>query len=414
MTVNQKNRKVVILGAGPSGLASADFYLQKGYKVTIIEKTSETGGLARSIDFLGNKYDLGPHTFYSNYSSQTKEFYNRFIGEENYYKIRPSKIIQISDDVLFYSPLRINCAIKMKNLSFFSSYIFYKLLALFSFSTKTHIDKHGYWLKKKIFQPYCKKYFNLSHELVSADFAALLYDSTNNHGDDSVYIPKIGYMGKLWENVSQYLLENGVNFQFNQTVTAIKVCDSKITQVVTQNGIIEDIDVVVSTIPLQLIHQLVFPSSNSKFHLNYRASIIVFLEITALNTNALYLTNYDLENIIGRITFCTNWRTDNSPVIAVEIWCDPNDEIYNKKDSEITNTLVQVLLTIPVIKLDNDPKSRVIKIPKAYPVLEKGYEIQVNNINNDLNTISNLKLIGRHGQFKWDGIDDIINTAYNE
>ena len=77
---------IVILGAGPAGLTSAYFHLQKGHQVTVIEKSSETGGLSRGVSFLGGKFDLGPHSFYANYSQESIDFLKRFIGEDNFFK----------------------------------------------------------------------------------------------------------------------------------------------------------------------------------------------------------------------------------------------------------------------------------------------------------------------------------------
>ena len=72
-------KKVVILGAGPSGLAAAYKLLKesKEYDVTILEKSKEIGGLCKTIDFNKNKIDYGVH-FYriSEYEEINKLIYN--------------------------------------------------------------------------------------------------------------------------------------------------------------------------------------------------------------------------------------------------------------------------------------------------------------------------------------------------
>jgi UDP-galactopyranose mutase len=50
----------------------------------------------------------------------------------------------------------------------------------------------------------------------------------------------------------------------------------------------------------------------------------------------------------------------------------------------------------------------VIKIPKCYPVYETGYMENLNPIIDYLNTVSNLKLIGRYGSFKYNNQDHSI------
>ena len=68
-------KKVIILGAGITGLSSGWKLSEKGFDVTIIEKESEIGGLAKTINFKNNLVDLGPHSFFS----EDKEIYDSVI-----------------------------------------------------------------------------------------------------------------------------------------------------------------------------------------------------------------------------------------------------------------------------------------------------------------------------------------------
>ena len=56
----------VILGGGIAGLAAARELLKRGCFVTIIEKGSEVGGLARTFEQDGFRFDIGGHRFHSN------------------------------------------------------------------------------------------------------------------------------------------------------------------------------------------------------------------------------------------------------------------------------------------------------------------------------------------------------------
>ena len=55
-------RGVVVLGAGPAGLAFAHGY---GEGAVVLEKTSEVGGLCRSIEMLDGVFDIGGHSFHT-------------------------------------------------------------------------------------------------------------------------------------------------------------------------------------------------------------------------------------------------------------------------------------------------------------------------------------------------------------
>ena len=57
-------RDVVIVGAGPGGLASALLLAQSGLKVTIVEKENMVGGRTRLIEKDGFKFDTGPTFFH--------------------------------------------------------------------------------------------------------------------------------------------------------------------------------------------------------------------------------------------------------------------------------------------------------------------------------------------------------------
>jgi phytoene dehydrogenase-like protein len=57
-------RDVVIVGGGPSGLAAAYEASSQGAAVSVFERLDIVGGLARTILFQGNRFDVGPHRFF--------------------------------------------------------------------------------------------------------------------------------------------------------------------------------------------------------------------------------------------------------------------------------------------------------------------------------------------------------------
>ena len=60
-------QKVIIIGAGPAGL-TAGYYLLKNsnkYEVTILEKEKQVGGISKTINYNGNRMDLGGHRFFT-------------------------------------------------------------------------------------------------------------------------------------------------------------------------------------------------------------------------------------------------------------------------------------------------------------------------------------------------------------
>ena len=56
-------KRVVIIGAGPGGLASAMLLAGAGYDVTVLERQSRVGGRTTTIGENGFRFDLGPTFF---------------------------------------------------------------------------------------------------------------------------------------------------------------------------------------------------------------------------------------------------------------------------------------------------------------------------------------------------------------
>jgi phytoene desaturase len=77
-------KSVIVIGSGFSGLSSACFLAQKGYRVTILEKNNSIGGRARQFKTQGFTFDMGPswywmpevfERFYNQFGKSTSDFY---------------------------------------------------------------------------------------------------------------------------------------------------------------------------------------------------------------------------------------------------------------------------------------------------------------------------------------------------
>lgn len=66
--MDNKKKKVIIIGAGPAGLTSAYELLDKHadeYEVTVFEESDSIGGISKTVRYHGNRMDLGGHRFFS-------------------------------------------------------------------------------------------------------------------------------------------------------------------------------------------------------------------------------------------------------------------------------------------------------------------------------------------------------------
>ena len=60
------DKRAIIIGAGPAGLTAAYELLKKtGIKPLVLEMTGDIGGISKTVDYKGNKIDIGGHRFFS-------------------------------------------------------------------------------------------------------------------------------------------------------------------------------------------------------------------------------------------------------------------------------------------------------------------------------------------------------------
>jgi phytoene desaturase len=79
-----KNKKVIVIGAGFSGLSTATELANKGYEVTIVEKNEQAGGRARVFQEKGFTFDMGPSwywmpdifdNYFARFGKKTADYY---------------------------------------------------------------------------------------------------------------------------------------------------------------------------------------------------------------------------------------------------------------------------------------------------------------------------------------------------
>ncbi len=59
-------KTAIIIGAGPGGLTAAyELLTRTDIHPIVVERSQYMGGIARTIEYKGNRLDLGGHRFYS-------------------------------------------------------------------------------------------------------------------------------------------------------------------------------------------------------------------------------------------------------------------------------------------------------------------------------------------------------------
>jgi protoporphyrinogen oxidase len=77
-----RKRTAIIIGAGPAGLTAAHELIKKSdITPIIIEKLNMLGGLSRTINYKGNRIDIGGHRFFSR-SNKILDWWLTFLPPE--------------------------------------------------------------------------------------------------------------------------------------------------------------------------------------------------------------------------------------------------------------------------------------------------------------------------------------------
>ena len=75
-------KKIVIIGAGPAGLTAGYELCKKGkYEVVILEESNYIGGISRTVNYKGNRMDIGGHRFFSK-NDEVNEFWNEILPNQ--------------------------------------------------------------------------------------------------------------------------------------------------------------------------------------------------------------------------------------------------------------------------------------------------------------------------------------------
>lgn len=93
-------KKIVIVGAGPAGLTAAYELLERSndYEVIIFEESNKFGGISRTVNYKGNRMDMGGHRFFSKVQ-EVNEWWEKMLPTQG----APSK-----DDIILEHSYSVN------------------------------------------------------------------------------------------------------------------------------------------------------------------------------------------------------------------------------------------------------------------------------------------------------------------
>jgi protoporphyrinogen oxidase len=452
LTAEDDRRHVVIMGAGPAGLTAAYELMKHEVPITVIEKDpSYVGGLARTVEYKGYRFDIGGHRFFSK-NQEVEDLWSEILGPEMLTRGRLSRIYYRGR--FFAYPLKAANALwnlgLVETIRCLASYARARVFPIAnprSFEDWVR-NQFGWRLYTIFFKTYTEKVWGISTTELSADWAAqriksldmwlvvksalLPHRKPSDRDDivttliDSFRYPRLG-PGQMWERVAEISREKGRPVMFGQAVDRIKHDRGRVRAVVTRTASGETTEHAgtdfVSSIPIrQLIDRLDPPApeavQKAANSLSYRDFISVALMIDRADVfpdNWIYI--HDPSVRVGRIQNFKNWSPAMVPdqaktCLGLEYFCFEGDGLWTSDDATLVKLAINELAQLGVCSPGQVFDGVVVRQPKAYPVYDDAYQTHVDVVREYLRSqLSNLHLVGRNGMHKYNNQDHSMMTA---
>ncbi|MBW4523142.1 MAG: FAD-dependent oxidoreductase [Scytolyngbya sp. HA4215-MV1] len=435
----------VVLGGGLAGLVAARELLRKGCRVTLIEKNAEVGGLARTFEQDGFRFDIGGHRFHSNNPSVV-QWLKDLLKTDLLVVPRISHIylnkkfvdypIQFPDALSVFSPFK---AMQMV-VSYLSAKVTERGRQDISFEDWV-VKRYGKALYRTFFQPYTEKVWGIACDQLAASWASqrigipsllrVIKQAVQPTKDtpataiSQFYYPRAGF-GMIPQALEKEILQTGGILHTSTTLLECVPLSSgfRITAQ-HEDGTCQTIqaDQVISTIPVNYLLQSIPAELGSQeilrnYTLEYRDIVCLFVALNRKQVSTDSWTYFPLRNLIfGRTHEPKNWSAEMVPSddytsLAIEIFSSRNEPIWNMTDDEILAKVVEQMDEIGWIQKSDVHKSWVLRVPYAYPVYHIGYQEKLRAVKNYLGQWENLHLAGRTGSFHYMNSDGVIEDIF--
>lgn len=446
-TTSKTPEHVVILGAGPAGLAVGHELSLKGTKVTVLDRNPYVGGLCRTVQDGGYKFDLGGHRWFTK-NEDLNRWFRRLMEGEIVMVDRVSRIYY--DGMFFHYPIRISDIIKntgpltIVHVGF--SFLWASLRRAVRSKPITNMkdaycSQFGGKLYDMFFRLYSEKVWGRPCEELSADWVAqrskglsiwtlvgnAVLKANRNVVSliDQFMYPRDGYV-RIPERMAEDISARGNDIRLDCTVCRIVYHGPGNLEVIYKDGEQERsirADAVVSTIPLGVLARILEPRCDE--NVKKAASALKFRDLITVNirlkrrqvTPDTWLYIQDHEILFGRMHEPKNWSKamvpdDEHTSLVLECFCERNDHIWEMSDDEIVERCIRDLVDIlRFVKEDEVIDWQVVRTVQAYPVYDLQYKEHMAVVQSYLKGHDGLHIVGRGGSFRYNNADHSIEMG---
>ena len=438
---------VVILGAGPAGLATGHELAANGVGVTVLERNGYVGGLCRTVHDGGYRFDLGGHRWFTK-NEDLNEWFRRLMEGELVMVERISRIyyrgkyymypVEIGDVVKNAGPVTIVKA----GMAFLWAATRY---AVFNHPIRNMKDAYtaqfGSTLYEMFFRRYTEKVWGKPCEELSADWVAqrskglsiwtVAREALSTQKSDvqslieEFMYPRDGYM-RIPERMAEDITNAGHRVLLNAAVKRIVVHGPNDIEVgyATPDGERSlRAQHVVSTIPLSLLAQMTTPKADEAVFtaartLGFRDLITVNLKLKRKQVSKdTWLYVQDEGILFGRLHEPKNWSRamvpdDEHTSLVLECFCSAGDAIWSLSDDDVARRCVRDLADkLGFIDSADVEGWTVVRTRFAYPVYDLQYAAKLAVINAYLRQFEGLHIVGRTGTFRYNNADHSIEMG---
>ncbi len=437
-----------VIGAGPAGLTAAYELARQGMPVVIFESEKQAGGIAKTIQYKGFRFDIGGHRFFTK-QLIVFHLWQSLLGEDLLIRPRLSRIFY--NGRYFDYPLKPLNVLKnigvAESVYILLSYLWRKIRPIVPEKSLADwvTNRFGDRLFIVFFKTYTEKVWGVACSSLGAQWAAQRIKGLSlrtavlnmfsvpfirRRGREirtlieQFHYPRLG-PGMMWDALSERYLSYGGEIRFDNRIVNLRHDGERVTAVVVvSDGNVEEMPVehVISTMPLrQLIHALL-PAPPEHLleaadRLRYRDFLTVALILDKPDLfpdNWLYIHDKGLR--VGRVQNYKNWSSDMVPdqtmtCVGLEYFCFEGDELWSSSDSDLVEMATRELVALGLAESGMVQDGSVVRMPKAYPMYDEGFEDALAIVRKYLEGFGNLQVIGRNGMHRYNNMDHSMLTA---
>jgi len=300
MTTKDFHSRVVVIGAGFSGLSCACHLKKKGYHVTIVEKNDQLGGRARIYKDKGFTWDMGPSwywmpdvfdRFFNSFGKKTSDYYNLIRLNPSYKVIFENEELDIPAKMneleILFEEIEKGSAKKLRKFLDQASYKYevgVKKLVYKPSKSVTEffdLDLLKGLIKMDVFTSmarHVRKHFSDEKLIELVEFPVLFLGATAaktpalyslmNYADMALgtWYPD-GGMSKIVDGMASLAKELGVEFILSEEINSFDIEGNNITRANGRNHY--DADIIVAAADYHHIDQNVLPAKFRNYSPKY-------------------------------------------------------------------------------------------------------------------------------------------------